>query len=178
MRASSICVLAAAFMLSAQAMAQANWSVHLRRAGPVRIGMTLAEVRRTLGDPEASLYVSNPDDPLGEEGCTYLETPNLPKGVGVMLINRRVARVDISEFGVRTASGGSVGDTEETIIAMYPGRIQVGPHKYDPQGHYLEFVPKDAADRDYGIIFETDGTRITSFRAGLRDAVAFVEGCL
>jgi hypothetical protein len=42
-------------------------------------------------------------------------------------------------------------------------------------GHFLpEARPPDAA---HAIVFETDGRRVVTYRAGRRDAVALVEGC-
>lgn len=58
---------------------------------------------------------------------------------------------------------------------MYPGRVEVQPHKYTgPEGHYLSVsVPSDTLLR---IIFETDGRVVTRYRAGRRPAVEYVEG--
>jgi len=163
----------------AQQVVQTDWTIFLRRAGLVRFGMSLSEVRRIIGDPTASLYVSDPDDPLGDRGCTYLESRRLPEHIGLMFDNRRFVRVDISSRSVaQTASGARVGDPEERIKTLYGGQIRVEPHHYDPEnGHYLIFVPKDLSDQSYGIVFETDGKRVTQFRVGLSTATALVEGC-
>ena len=163
----------------AQQLPQADWTIFLQRAGPVRFGMSLSEVRQIIGDPKASLYVSDPDNPLGDRGCTYLESARLPEHLGFMFDNRRVVRVDVSSRSVaQTSSGARVGDTEDRIKTLYTGRIRVEPHHYDPEtGHYLIFVPKDSSDRGYEIIFETDGKRVTQFRVGFSNVTAHVEGC-
>jgi len=163
----------------AQQLPQADWTIFLQRAGPVRFGMSLSEVRPIIGDPKASLYVSDPDNPLGDRGCTYLESARLPEHLGFMFDNRRVVRVDVSSRSVaQTSSGARVGDTEDRIKTLYTGRIRVEPHHYDPEtGHYLIFVPKDSSDRGYEIIFETDGKRVTQFRVGFSNVTALVEGC-
>ncbi len=57
---------------------KSDWTIFLQRAGAVRFGMSLSEVRQVIGDREASLYVSDPDNPLGDRGCTYLESARLP----------------------------------------------------------------------------------------------------
>jgi len=163
----------------AKQVPKADWTIFLRRAGPVRFGMSLAEVRQILGDQKASLYVSDPDNPRADEGCTYLESTSLPEHLGFMFDNRRVVRVDVSSRSVaQTASGARVGDTEERIKALYPGRIRVEPHHYDPApSHYLIFVPKDSSGNRYRIVFETDGRVVTQFRVGFSRATALVEGC-
>lgn len=69
------------------------------------------------------------------------------------------------------------GLAEDHIKALYSGQIEVTPHEYLLDGHYLTFVPKDPQDRVNRLIFETDGERVTQFRAGQLPEVAWVEGC-
>ena len=58
------------------------------------------------------------------------------------------------------------------------GRIRTEPHHYSPEtGHYLIYGAVDPADRAYGLLFETEGGLVTSFRVGTLDAIALVEGC-
>jgi hypothetical protein len=96
-----------------------------------------------------------------------------------MFNNRRVVRVDVYSRSIaQTASGARVGDTEDQIRAMYPGQTRTEPDHYDPENsRYLIFVPRNRSDRMYNVVFETDGKRVTSFRAGLSRATALVEGC-
>ena len=95
-----------------------------------------------------------------------------------MFVKGRVVRVDVTKVGIRTASGAGVGDTENKIKQSYPGRITIEAHHYLPEkGHYLDYSPKDTVERKYGIVFETDGEKVTSFRAGTQAAIALVEGC-
>jgi hypothetical protein len=109
--------------------------------------------------------------------CAYLESKRVPQGLGFMFAGGRVVRIDVSRAGIRTATGVGVGDTEERIKQLYPGRITVEPHPYEPQGHYLNYSPAGDDERQYGIVFETDGARETSFRTGILAAIALVEGC-
>lgn len=137
--------------------------------------MSLAEVRRVLRDPQAYLVGNEPDVPLVE--CAYLESKAIPAQLGLMFANNRVVRIDIHGAGIRTASGAGVGDSEERVKWLYQGYITAQPHHYDPDGHYLDYSPKNAADRGYGIVFETDGKVVTAFRVGTSAAIALVEGC-
>ena len=89
----------------------------------------------------------------------------------------RVVRIDVFKAGIRTDTGAGVGDSEEQIKRRYAGHITVGPHQYNPDGHYLTYSPETSADRGCGIVFETDGTKVTSYRAGTLAAIALVEGC-
>lgn len=44
-------------------------------------------------------------------------------------------------------------------------------------GKYLTFVPKDATDKNYRLIFETSKNRVTRFRSGKLPEVEYIEGC-
>jgi hypothetical protein len=41
----------------------------------------------------------------------------------------------------------------------------------------MNYSPASAAEREYGIVFETDGAKVTSFRTGTLAAIALAEGC-
>jgi hypothetical protein len=91
---------------------------------------------------------------------------------------RKVVRIDVFKAGIRTANGVGVGDTEDDVKRKYPGRITTEPHHYAPEtGHYLNYDPPDRADRNFGMVFETDKGKVTSFRTGTLAAIALVEGC-
>jgi len=94
-----------------------------------------------------------------------------------MVENGRVERVDIDSTGARTERGAEVGMTEADIRRLYADSLVVQPHKYDETGHYLIYVPSEPADSLFRVVFETDGQRVLRFRAGLRPAVEYVEGC-
>ena len=95
-----------------------------------------------------------------------------------MVIDDRVERVDIDTTGILTRSGIGVRATEQDVEQAYPGQIRTQPHPYTgPEGHYLIFVPRDAQDSVFGIIFETDGKQVTEHRAGREPAVGYIEGC-
>ena len=151
-----------------------GWRAYLRRVGPIRIGMSAAQVHEALQEPGSSGRATPPDR---QAGCHYLTSAGLPPGVAVMLEGDRVVRIDVSGSGITTGSGVGVGATEDAIKNTYPGRIDVSPHKYVKAGHYLTYRSRDAADRDVGMVFETDGRQATSFRVGSVTAIALVERC-
>jgi hypothetical protein len=161
----------------------ADWTVHLRRAGPLTIGMPIDEVRRLLNEPGAFLVQAlrqGRDLPreADDAPCAYLVTQRAPEQIGLMFQNGRLARVDVWKPGIRTASGAQVGDPETRILQLYGAKIEVTQHHYPPAGaHYMIFTPVDAADRRFQMLFETDGSKVTQFRMGTRTAVAQVEGC-
>lgn len=144
-------------------------TAHASGFGPVRTGMTVAEAEHALGAP---LVLLGPR----MEPCHYLAVDGQP-GVAFMIIDGRIARVDVRRHAtVQTAEGAGIGDTEARIHALYPGRVEVQPHKY-AEGHYLIVTPAAPADSAYRLIFETDGKRVTTFRTGRLPEVGWVEGC-
>lgn len=146
----------------------AAWTVTELGIGPVRAGMTVAEARAALGGAltEASSAPS----------CGYATSSRAPKGVNFMIVDGRIARADVRGGTTATAAGAKIGDTEQRVRALYAGRIAVTPHKYT-NGHYLTVTPSNPADSAYRIVFETDSSRVTVYRSGLRPPVEWVEGC-
>jgi hypothetical protein len=145
------------------------WQISIRSAGPVRFGMTVDEANAAAG-------VQVRDDTSNQ--CTTWHLASAPDGVLFLAEGHRVVRVDVLGPGVRTRSGVGVGDTEEGVRQAYGDRIVVTPYTaYADSGHYLTFVPRESADTAYRLIFETDGAKVMRYRAGLRPAVEYVEGC-
>jgi hypothetical protein len=150
--------------------AVSDTTVHATGFGPVRAGMTPAEAERALG---GRLAVLGP--PM--EPCHYIVVDGAHPGVAFMVIDGRIARVDVERTStVRTAEGAGNGDSEERIHSLYAGRVEVQPHKY-VDGHYLIVRPTAPADSGHRIIFETDGRQVTSYRAGRLPEVRWIEGC-
>ena len=142
----------------------------LRSLGPVRVGMTLAEATAAAGVP-----VEGPGTPVE---CSYATATGGPSGVRFMVVDSRIARIEVDrDSQVKTRSGAGIGDTEEQVQARYADGLEVSPHKYVVGGHYLTLVPVDAADRDFRLIFETDGSKVTAMRSGKVPEVELVEGC-
>jgi hypothetical protein len=141
--------------------------VSFEGVGPVRVGMSLEELRRELGEVEL-------DDKSGEMSCNFAHLPGLRWGILWMLIEGRVARTDVDERGFATVSGARVGDSEARVLSLYEGRVVVGPHPYDEKGHYLIVESRDGRSL---LIFETDGSRVTSYRIGRSPEAGFIEGC-
>lgn len=61
------------------------------------------------------------------------------------------------------------------VQALYAGKLEVEPHHYDPNGHYLTLIE---TGRDRAIRFETDGKVITQIYSGRNQETHYVEGCL
>jgi hypothetical protein len=147
--------------------ATGEWAITERGIGALSAGATIDEAQAALGGRLELRANANPE-------CDYATIRGAPSDVLVMITQGRIARIDVRSAGVETAAGAKVGDTEDRIQSLYPGRVRVSPHKY-VDGHYLS-VPL-ASDTMFAIVFETDGTQVTRFRSGKKPEVDYVEGC-
>jgi hypothetical protein len=134
--------------------------------GPIRAGMTVAQANAAIGGGFAA-------PKGGTSGCTYAVLTKAPRGLWVMLQDGRVARVEVRSGSIATSTGARIGDSEARIKQLYPG-VAITPHKYVAGGHYLTVTGSDPANR---IVFETDGSKVTTFRSGQTPEVENVEGC-
>jgi len=149
---------------------ESAWVVTPRGIGPLRVGMTRGEVEAVLG-----ALVPAPGD-SGWRQCAFIAPAGLPAGVRLMVEGGTVARVDVDSGRAATAEGARVGDPEAHILDLYTTRLAKAPLKYR-SGHTLTVTPTAAADSALRLVFETDGQRVTRYRAGRRPAVEYIEGC-
>jgi hypothetical protein len=135
----------------------------------VHFGMTVADAEAAAG---AHLVAD------GTKGDCYLAKPDAgAAGVAFLISDGRVERVDITGGNVATRSGIKVGSTNSSVKAAYPGQIQDAPRPDGQPGGALVFVPKDAADAQFRIVFLTDGTTVQAYRAGRLPQVTAASGC-
>jgi hypothetical protein len=138
--------------------------------GQLQIGMTLTEA------VNMGLLNERPDM---KPSCDFVYPAvgtGIPIDVGVMIVKGKVARIDIDTGSVTTEDGVKIGDTEDRVKSIYGDELHVQPHKYIEGGHYM-IVKGDSASAGKEIVFETDGKRVTMFRAGRLPEVEWVEGC-
>lgn len=166
-RAGIIARLLICVCLVSNSTATETWIVRETGVGPVKIGMTLAQLNAALHEKFAL-----PED-KEDQGCFYV-TPNGHDHIAFMIGGRKLVRIDVDAPGIATSSGIQVGDSEADARQVYGSRMQVTPHKYVDMGHYLTVR---STDGHYGIRFETDNSKVTRYYAGTYEAIQYVEGC-
>lgn len=144
-----------------------EWVVHPFGVGRLRIGMRLAELLPRLESGADTAAVAG--------SCAYVAVEGAPEGLGFMVEERRFVRIDVWGGPTATAEGARVGDSEDRILSLYPG-AERRPHKYT-DGFYLVVIPGAPGDTLHRYVFETDGRRVTTYRAGILPPVEYVEGC-
>jgi hypothetical protein len=138
--------------------------------GQIQIGMDLSDA--------VNMGLLN-ENPTMKKACDFVYPAvgaGIPDGVAVMIVNGKVARIDIDTGSVTTEDGAKIGDTEDRLKSIYNGDLQVEPHKYIEGGHYMT-VLGDSTSAGKAIVFETDGKTVTSFRSGRLPEVKWIEGC-
>ena len=161
--------------------AAADRVLTLSGLGAVRVGMSFRETEAALG---ARLSLAGPGG-SDSRACAYAQRRDgRDPAIAYMVEDGRITRIDVSEPdagagaapqpSVRTDAGLGIGSTEAAVRKAYGRSLVVGPHPYEDAGHYLEvFGP----DRRRAFLFETLRGRVTSFRAGRRRSVEYIEGC-
>ena len=138
--------------------------------GQIQIGMTL--------DDAVSQGLLNRNPSMNSE-CDYAYPAvgsGLPDDVGFMVVKGKIVRVDVDTGAVTTDDGAKIGDSEDRLRTIYGDELQESPHKYNPGWHYMT-VMGDSASQGKAIVFETDGKKVTRYRAGQLPQVQWVEGC-
>lgn len=148
--------------------ADTAWVAGMHGVGPITFGMTIEQAAKVAGGT-----VAHP--PGGS--CGFVSFRAVPHGARFMVSYDTVVRVDVDSAHVPTDAGARVGMTEAEVQHRYANALRVTPHKYMSDGHYLTQLPRSPADSAYRVIFETDGSRVTRYRAGLEPHVENVEGC-
>jgi hypothetical protein len=154
---------------SGQSQLTATSKVAINGIGPIRVGMTIQQA-----EASARTRLVSQGSKLGN--CWYVKPQGGPRDISFMVIDGQIARVDIyGNSPITTVSGARIGDTENRIKSLYAVRIT--PHEYVQGGHYLTVFPNDTPDRQYRMVFETDGKRVKLIRAGRLPEVEYLEGC-
>lgn len=150
--------------------------------GPLRIGMTLAEVTAASG-PDADPQAVGGPDPAQ---CDQFRPARAPQGVLAMMENGRLTRISlINDSPVTTDRGVGLGSTATAVAAAYDGAAVASPHKYrDAPARYLTYWSRKArpGDRttptDRGIVFEVNEQGVVDLVHAGGPSIQYVEGCL
>ncbi len=158
-------------MTLALLLAAASWALTPDGWGPVRIGMTEAQVERAL---RVRLH-GEPLEPGDENACVEMDSARFP-GVVFMFEDKKLSRISLWEKSTITTSRGiGLGASADQIRRAYGLGLIAAPHYYeDAPAEYLTYwVVKGKR----GVRFETDGKRrVQAIHAGT-SAIEYVEGC-
>lgn len=149
--------------------------------GPLRIGMTRAEVEAALGADSNPGAVGGPEP----EACDTFHPARAPEGLTVMVEQGVLTSIWLQRGStLKTDRGFGVGDTATAIKAAYGPLAYVSPHKYAAApaeyitawsvGGASGYVQNPAA-RGIAYHIGTDGTAEHVAAGG--PSIQYVEGC-
>lgn len=149
--------------------------------GPLRVGMSRADIEAALGTDADPGSVGGPDP----ESCDQFRPRRAPQGMLVMVEDGRLTRISLMrDADIATDRGLRLGDGAAKVRAAYGDTILAAPHAYlSPEGAYLTAWTRGGGDdvRDptaRGIRYEIGADdRVTAIHAG-GPAIQNVEGCL
>lgn len=149
--------------------------------GPLRIGMTRAEVVAALGEDANPDAVGGPDP----ASCDEFRPERAPDGLLVMIERDRLTRISaIRDADLKTDRSFGIGDNADGIAAAYGAQARREPHKYEPApAEYITVWSRGGGDGYVenpdarGLVYEIgqDGT-VKAIRAG-GPSIQYVEGC-
>ena len=138
--------------------------------GPVRIGMTRADVAEALG----VVPRGEPVEPGG--GCVEQISDAHP-GMWFMFEDGRLTRISIGEQSrITTPHGIGIGATAAQVRKAYSRGLKAEVHHYE--GRPAEYLTWWAIPKWRGLRFETDARRrVQTIHAG-GPSIEYIEGCL
>jgi len=148
--------------------------------GPLRIGMTKAEVETALGADSNPGAVGGPEP----EACDVFHPARAPDGLTVMLEDGRLSRITLMRASTIKAAGGlGLGATAAQVKAAHADAV-VEPHKYVEGAEYITVWAGQRPSVAYvqdptarGVRYETDATgAVTMIHAG-GPSIQLVESC-
>ena len=132
-------------------------------------GMTLNQATSALG--AEFVPVSEPVDATCD---TYIPAGG-PAGVILTVTEGTIERVDVTNDMITTRSGAGVGMSEQGLTDLFGDRLTTAVRQGG--GNTITFTPADASDAEFRVIFETDGSVVTTFRSGRLPQVAPFNPC-
>ena len=145
--------------------------------GPLRIGMSRAEVVAAAGDDANPEAVGGPDP----SQCDEFRPTGAPGGVLVMIERGVLTRISVSRNReIATTEGFRVGDAGAAVQTEYGARARVEPHHFQaPPARYVTVWRESAPGASRrGIRYEIDAAGVvTHMRAG-GPSIESAEGCV
>ncbi|GAA0869866.1 hypothetical protein GCM10009116_17020 [Brevundimonas basaltis] len=145
--------------------------------GPLRIGMTRAEVVAALG-PDA-----DPESPGGPDpaSCDMFRPERAPEGLEVMIEDGVLTSIWLSRNTVvATDRALTIGDTAAEVKRVYGAAAKVEPHEYEsaPAEYIMVWSNADhQSPAARGLKYEIGMDGHVQHIAGGGPSIQYVEGC-
>ena len=143
--------------------------------GPLRIGMSRAEVVAAAGEDARPDAVGGPDP----QTCDEFRPREAPAGVLVMIQNGILTRISVSRTSdISTPAGIRVGDSGTAVLTEYGSHAVVEAHRYwEAPARYVTVWREATGDRR-GIRYEINADDEVAHIRGGGPSIEYVEGCV
>lgn len=164
-----------------------NSTVGLKNIGPVVVGMTVEQLATAAG--VSLTRQPDFDQAVAETNCAYMSPGTIPGYVpppnsgnksplAFMIVDGKLARIDILGGEFKTSQGIMVGSSEQEVQTAFGGASPLPPRAFiGPPYRYLTATPRQAADQNFRLVFESDGAKVVTYRAGKLPEVDYKNGC-
>lgn len=133
----------------------------------VHFGMTVNDAQKAAGT------VLVPAGPTGT--CYHVVPHDAPDGIVFLVHSGTVERVDINSGPITTRSGVGVGSPESLVTDLFGDSIE---REVRLDGTVdLVFVPSDAGDQNYRVVFNIADGAVRAFKSGRLPQVMLDTGC-
>ena len=145
----------------------ANSTVSTVGLDEVHFGMTVAAAQQAAG---TALI---PIDGIGE--CYHVVPYDAPEGIVFLVSSSTIERVEINSGPITTRSGVGVGSPESMVTDLFGDSIE---RQVRADGTVdLVFVPRDAGDRNYRVVFNVLDGQVRALKSGRVPQVLSDTGC-
>ena len=133
----------------------------------VHFGMTVADAQQAAGT------VLVPAGPTG--ACYHVVPHDAPEGIVFLVHSGTIERVDINGGPITTRSGVGVGSPESMVTDLFGDQIE---REVRVDGTVdLVFVPRDAGDQNYRVVFNISEGAVRALKSGRLPQVMQDTGC-
>lgn len=164
-----------------------NSRVGLKNIGPVVVGMTIEQMAQAAG--VSLTRQPDFDQAMATAGCAFMSPGTIPgyvpppnsgnkSPIAFMIRDNKLARIDILGGEFQTTQGIQIGSTEQEVQEAFGGTSPLPARAFiGPPYRYLTATPREEADRDFRLVFESDGAKVVTYRAGKLPEVDWKNGC-
>ena len=134
----------------------ASSSISTVGLGAVTFGLTVSNAAEISGSAMLAC------EPVSE--CYHVTPAAAPPGISFLVHASTIERVDIVDGPITTRSGIGIGTTAEHLVATFGDKIE--RQAIDTDTINMVFVPTDASDANFRVVFTVENGVVTTYRSG------------
>lgn len=135
--------------------------------GVVTFGLTVPTAAERSGSSMLAC------EPVSE--CYHISPAAAPPGISFLVHSSTIERVDIVDGPITTRSGMGIGTSAQRLVEAFGDKLQ--REVVDANTVNLVFVPTDAGDANFRVVFTVQDDVVTTYRAGRLPMVLQDDPC-